>query len=69
MFIRNSIDVFNGCSYNMHLMDIVTTYLYGSLDKDIYMKILGGFKMPEAFYNKPRNVYSIKLQNILYGLK
>jgi len=33
------------------------------------MKILGGFKMPEAFYNKPRNVYSIKLQNILYGLK
>jgi hypothetical protein len=53
----------------MHLMDIVTTYLYGSLDKDIYMKILGGFKMSEAFYNKPRNVYSIKLQNILYGLK
>jgi hypothetical protein len=24
---------------NMHLMNVVTTYLYGSLDKDIHMKI------------------------------
>ena len=23
----------------MHLMDVVTTYLYGSIDSDIYMKI------------------------------
>ena len=28
----------------MHLMDIVTAYLYGSLDTDIYMKIPEGFK-------------------------
>jgi hypothetical protein len=25
--------------------------------------------MPEAFYDKPRSVYSIKLQKYLYGLK
>ena len=27
-------------SIHMHLMDMGTTYLYGDLDKDIYMKIL-----------------------------
>ena len=32
----------------MRLMDIVTAYLYGSLDSDIYMKIPEGFKMPNA---------------------
>ena len=51
----------------MHLMDIVTTYLYGSLDSDIYMKIAKGFKMPYAC--TPRNLFSIKLQRSLYGLK
>ena len=51
----------------MHLMDVVTTYLYGSLDSDIYMKIPEGLKMPEAY--TPRNLYSIKLQRSLYGLK
>ena len=48
-------------------MDVVTAYLYGSLDSDIYMKILKGLKMPEAY--TPRNLYSIKLQRSLYGLK
>jgi hypothetical protein len=33
----------------MRLIDIVTTYLYGSIDNDIHMKILEGFKMPEVF--------------------
>ena len=51
----------------MRLIDIVTTYLYGSLDSDIYMKILEGFKMPDAC--TPRNLFSIKLQRFLYGLK
>ena len=31
----------------MRLMDVVTAYLYGSLDTDIYMRIPDGFKMPE----------------------
>ena len=51
----------------MRLMDVVTAYLYGSLDSDIYMKIPEGLKMPEAY--TPRNLYSIKLQRSLYGLK
>ena len=32
----------------MRLMDIVTAYLYGSLDTDIYMKIPEGFKLSDA---------------------
>ena len=46
----------------MHLMDVVTTYLYGSLDNEIYMKIPEGFKMPKAYSSKPRKMYSIRLQ-------
>ncbi|CAM9000605.1 unnamed protein product [Rhodiola kirilowii] len=53
----------------MQLMDVVTAYLYGSLDKDIYMKIPEGLKMPEALQTKPRHMYSIKLKRSLYGLK
>ncbi|CAM8895100.1 unnamed protein product [Rhodiola kirilowii] len=54
---------------NMHLMDVVTAYLYGSLDTQIYMRILEGFKMPEASSSKPRERYSVKLERSLYGLK
>ena len=53
----------------MHLMDVVTSYLYGSIDSDIYMKILEGFTLPEEKFSKPRGMYSIKLQRSLYGLK
>lgn len=49
------------------LMDVVTAYLYGSLDSDIFMKIPEGLKMDE--FKKPRHIYSIKLQRSLYGLK
>ena len=48
-------------------MDVVTAYLYGSLDSDIYMKVPGGLKIPDPKEN--RNIYSIKLQRALYGLK
>ena len=53
----------------MHLMDIVTSYLCRSLDNDIYMKILEGYKMPKAYNSKSISIYSIKLQRSLYGLK
>jgi Reverse transcriptase (RNA-dependent DNA polymerase) len=53
----------------MCLMDVVTAYLYGSLDNDIYMKVLEGIKIPEAFKSKSREMYSIKLKRSLYGLK
>ncbi|GJY78501.1 disease resistance CC-NBS-LRR class family protein [Tanacetum coccineum] len=53
----------------MRLMDVVTAYLYGSIDNDIYMKIPEGFKIPESLSSKPKEMYSIKLQRSLYGLK
>ena len=53
----------------MRLMDVVTAYLYGSLDSDIYMKIPDGFKLPETLNSKPKEMCSIKLQRSLYGLK
>ena len=51
---------------DMRLIDVVTAYLYGDLDTDIYMKILEGLALLEA---KPRSTYSIKLRRALYGLK
>ncbi|WVZ79985.1 hypothetical protein U9M48_027505 [Paspalum notatum var. saurae] len=42
---------------SMQLMDVVTADLYGSLDSDIYMKAT------------KRNMYCVKLQKSLYGLK
>ncbi|KAL8155915.1 hypothetical protein AgCh_001101 [Apium graveolens] len=48
------------------LMDVVTAYLYGSLDSDIYMKIPEGLNIEDT---KPRHLYSVKLQRSLYGLK
>ncbi|KAL0325286.1 UNVERIFIED_CONTAM: Retrovirus-related Pol polyprotein from transposon TNT 1-94 [Sesamum radiatum] len=53
----------------MQLMDVVTAYLYGSLDTNIYMRIPEGLKMPKALKSKPRYMYSIKLKRSLYGLK
>ena len=54
---------------DMCLMDVVTTYLYGSLDANVYMKIHEGFTLLEAMNSKPWSMYSIKLQRSLYGLK
>ena len=54
---------------DMRLMDVVTTYLYGSLDANVYMKIPEGFTLLEAMNSKPRSMHSIKLQRSLYGLK
>ena len=51
---------------DMRLMDVVTTYLYGSIDTNLYIKIPEGFKLPEVTNPKPRNMYSIKLQRSLY---
>ena len=50
-------------------MDVITAYLYGSIDNDIYMKIPEGFKLSEANNTKPCSICSIKLQRSLYGLK
>ena len=43
---------------DMYLMDVVTAYLYGSLDNDIYMKIPEGLKVPEALdSSKSKDIY------------
>ena len=39
---------------DMRMMDVVTTYLYGSLDANVYMKIPEGFTLPKAMNSKPR---------------
>ena len=50
----------------MRLMDVVTAYLYGDLDREIHIKIPEGFPLPAA---KPRSMYSIQLRRSLYDLK
>ena len=54
---------------DLHLMDVVTAYLYGSLNTDIYMKLPEGFKLPNSFKSSSREHFSIKLNKSLYGLK
>ena len=44
------------------LMDVIIAYLYGSIDNEIYMKILEGFRLLEANNMKPHSMCSIKLQ-------
>ena len=51
----------------MQLLDVVTTYLYWLLEKDIYMIILEGCKLPDA--SKEHNLYCIKLLRSPYGLR
>jgi hypothetical protein len=48
-------------------MDVVTAYLYGSLDSDIYMKVPNGIPVPNMHAN--RNMYCVQLVKSLYGLK
>ena len=48
-------------------MDVVTAYLYGSLDSNIYMKVPEGLDIPNK--NHSCNMYCVKLQKSLYGLK
>jgi hypothetical protein len=52
---------------SLQLMDVVTTYLYESLDSDIYMKVPDRISVPNA--NVKRNMYCVKLNKSLYGLK
>ena len=53
----------------MRLIDVITTYLYRSIDNDIYIKISEGFRLLEENDTKPRCMCSIKVQRSLYGLK
>ena len=44
-------------------MDVVTAFLYGWLDEDIYMR------QPEGFVNTKKPNHVCKLKKSLYGLK
>ena len=46
----------------MRLMNVITVYLYGSMDNDIYMKIPKGFNLPKENNTKSHSMCSIKLQ-------
>jgi hypothetical protein len=52
---------------SLQMMDVVTAYLYGSLDSDIYMKVPDGIDVPNP--KAKRNMYCVKLQKSLYCLK
>jgi hypothetical protein len=52
---------------SLQLMNVVTAYLYGSLDSDIYMKVSDGISVPNT--NANHNMYCVKLVKSLYGLK
>ena len=43
---------------DMHLMDVVTAYLYGMLENDIYIKVPEGFQLPQV--NTSQHVISTK---------
>ena len=50
-------------NWDIHSVDIKTTYLYGDLNKKIYMKQFKDFRLS----NKEKKVW--KLHKALYGLK
>jgi hypothetical protein len=45
---------------SMQLMDVVTTYLYGSLDSKIYMNVPHGINISNSKANS--NIFCVKLQ-------
>jgi hypothetical protein len=52
---------------SLQLMDVVTAYLYGSLDLDIYMNVSDGISIPNEHIG--HNMYCVKLNKSLYDLK
>ena len=53
----------------MRLMSVITFYLYGSIDNDIYLKIPEIFRLLEENNTRPRSMCLIKSHRSLYGLK
>ena len=53
---------------DLHLINVVNTYLYGFLNNDIHVKLPKGFQMLEETNSKHYSIFSIKLQWSLYRL-
>lgn len=49
-------------------MCVIMTYLYITINNDIYIKILKGFRLSKENNSNPCNMYSIELKQSLYGL-
>jgi hypothetical protein len=56
---RYLISMVANLNFKMQLMDVVTTYLYGLLDSEIYMRVPEGLKIPGL--NQNRNMFSVRL--------
>src|SRR5690606_7736635 len=52
---------------DLHLMDVVTAYLYGALDSEIYMKVPEGIELKDK--KGSREQHCIRLNKSLYGLE
>jgi hypothetical protein len=52
---------------SLQLMDVVTAYLYESLDSNIYMKVHNGIPVLNVHAN--HNMYCVMLVKLLYGSK
>ena len=48
IMFRYLISMVAGLNLKMQMMDVVTAYLYGALDSDIYMKVLDGLKILDS---------------------
>lgn len=51
------------------MIDIIITYLHGSLDNDVYMRLLKDFNLFEVYDFGSQDDYSIELNTFFYGLK
>jgi hypothetical protein len=65
--VRYLISMAANLNLKMQLMDVVTAYLYGSLDSEIHMRVPEGLKIPGL--NQNRNMFNVRLQRSLYRLK
>ena len=63
---RNLLSLVVDKKLEIRLMDVVTTYLYGNLDTDIYMRIFAGLV---EFQHSQRQPRCLKFERALYGLK
>lgn len=52
---------------DLRLMDVVTAYLYGPLDNEIYMRLPDGIELKDK--HASRDQHCIRLNKSLYGLK
>jgi hypothetical protein len=48
------------CSFTLHVVDAISTYLTGSLDKEIYIELPEGYDSKGMVYRLLKNLYRLK---------